>query len=762
MKDMIRRNRFALAVLFILVCSMPALAGDVTLAWDAVTAAGLAGYKVHYGTASRTYGTPLLAGNQTTYTVSSSYLPSGHTYYFAVTAYDTSGNESGYSNEVSKTILASPDTTPPTISSVASSSVTSTGATITWTTNEASDTQVEYGATTSYGSSTTLDASLTMLHSQALTGLSAGTLYHYRVKSKDSDGNLATSGDYTVTTKSADTAPHVISSVLAGNLTSTSAVISWTTDKPADTKVEYGKTVEYTKAASLGDLKTDHSIRLRRLNPSTQYHFRALSTGEDGSQAISNDFTFTTLALGEIEKTLIIPRSFAGQPDRASATSTHEAQASTDTYEFLGFALINMDGEPATLVFTAMDSMGNVIAGPDIANPVLDELGPEEQMGVVDFEIFGEGLCKSTATGYIKVEGTSTKITGLYTIFDSDLDSNLTVLDGTNLAAEPMTTFVFPEIEGGNHTKVNISNSNVDSVSLTFELVGADGVVRTSVQNAIAGNGAIVADLFDEIFSGVTPDPTEYVRVRASQGVQAFELLHKSTSDISALIGQDANGGATRLYSPQFAMGDIYRSSVSIVNLDSVGGLFTMKFISEDASQIGVTKIIYLPPNGKVHIDDPDFFQELDLDVLTQGYLEITSFGMRLAGSVMFGESSGKTFSTALPLVSKLQYSMLFSHVASNDIYYTGYAVVNPNSADATAKFELFAADGSLMGTKFVEIPAGHRTTKLFTEYFPELKDQDIRSGYMRISVNEPVAAYSIYGTSNLSVISAIPTQEIP
>jgi hypothetical protein len=104
MRDTIRRNRFVLVVLCIVMCSASALARDVTLAWDAVTAEGFAGYKVYYGTASHTYGTPLLAGTGTTYMVSGSHLPAGHTYYFAVTAYDTSGNESGYSNEVSLTI----------------------------------------------------------------------------------------------------------------------------------------------------------------------------------------------------------------------------------------------------------------------------------------------------------------------------------------------------------------------------------------------------------------------------------------------------------------------------------------------------------------------------------------------------------------------------------------------------------------------------------------------------------------------------------
>ena len=97
------------------------------------------------------------------------------------------------------------DTTPPTISSVTASSITSSGATITWTTNEAADTQVEYGTTTSYGSSTTLNTTLVTSHSQPLSGLAASTLYHYRVKSKDAASNLATSGDFTFTTSSSGT-----------------------------------------------------------------------------------------------------------------------------------------------------------------------------------------------------------------------------------------------------------------------------------------------------------------------------------------------------------------------------------------------------------------------------------------------------------------------------------------------------------------------------------------------------------------------------
>jgi purple acid phosphatase-like protein len=92
------------------------------------------------------------------------------------------------------------DTTPATVSAVVSGSLTTSGATITWTTNEPANSQVEYGTGTSYGSTTTLDASLVLSHSVILSGLQSATLYHYRVISVDRGGNVTRSGDFTFTT----------------------------------------------------------------------------------------------------------------------------------------------------------------------------------------------------------------------------------------------------------------------------------------------------------------------------------------------------------------------------------------------------------------------------------------------------------------------------------------------------------------------------------------------------------------------------------
>lgn len=82
----------------------------VKVSWDANTEPDLAGYKVYYGQKSRQYDHVVDVGNITEYEVGN--LLPGQTYYFAVTAYDTAGNESAPSEEVSAT-LPQEDTTPP-------------------------------------------------------------------------------------------------------------------------------------------------------------------------------------------------------------------------------------------------------------------------------------------------------------------------------------------------------------------------------------------------------------------------------------------------------------------------------------------------------------------------------------------------------------------------------------------------------------------------------------------------------------------------
>ena len=76
------------------------------ISWDPVASANLSGYRVYFGITPGSYsqaaGAGIDAGNFTSYTVAG--LVTGVRYYFAVRAYDASGVESAYSNEVFKDI----------------------------------------------------------------------------------------------------------------------------------------------------------------------------------------------------------------------------------------------------------------------------------------------------------------------------------------------------------------------------------------------------------------------------------------------------------------------------------------------------------------------------------------------------------------------------------------------------------------------------------------------------------------------------------
>ena len=74
-----------------------AFSASVNLRWKANSEPDFSSYNLYYGTKSRNYAPPIPVGKATSYSVD--HLTEGVTYYFAVTAIDTSGNESGYSEE---------------------------------------------------------------------------------------------------------------------------------------------------------------------------------------------------------------------------------------------------------------------------------------------------------------------------------------------------------------------------------------------------------------------------------------------------------------------------------------------------------------------------------------------------------------------------------------------------------------------------------------------------------------------------------------
>lgn len=130
-------------------------------------------------------------------------------YYYIVTSIDSSGN-TATSDEFSFSTLddsVAEDTTPPAIAtSISATSISATTATISWETDEESDSIVYYDTVSAFTISSTTpfvsNTTMTMTHNITLSALTASTTYYYIVTSTDGSGNTATSSEPSFTTLS--------------------------------------------------------------------------------------------------------------------------------------------------------------------------------------------------------------------------------------------------------------------------------------------------------------------------------------------------------------------------------------------------------------------------------------------------------------------------------------------------------------------------------------------------------------------------------
>jgi hypothetical protein len=252
--------------------------------------------KLEYGTTT-SYGssapcTPAPGSGTSPVAVSASVtgLGGNTTYHFRVSATNAAGTSKG-SDQMFKTLLG-----PPAVETKAASEVKQTSATLNATVNpmgaEVTECKLEYGTTTSYGSSTPCtpapgSGTSPVAVSASVTGLAANTTYHFRVSATNAGG---TSKGSDQTLKTLPNAPTVVTGA-ASAVTQASATLNATVNpnggEVSECKLEYGTTTSYgssapcTPAPGSGESPVAVSASVTGLAAATTYHFTVSATNAE-------------------------------------------------------------------------------------------------------------------------------------------------------------------------------------------------------------------------------------------------------------------------------------------------------------------------------------------------------------------------------------------------------------------------------------------------------------------------------------------------
>jgi hypothetical protein len=137
----------------------------------------------------------------------------------------------------------------------------------------------------------------------------------------------------------ASASPLTITNVSSGNITQTTATITWTTDQLANSTVNYWNDFPPGLTATDSAFVLDHTVNLTGLTPNTTYFYEVSSTNEAGNETqVDNNggfyYTFTTMMLAPT-----ISGVSASNINDTTATITWTTDQQTDSMVSYGNSL---------------------------------------------------------------------------------------------------------------------------------------------------------------------------------------------------------------------------------------------------------------------------------------------------------------------------------------------------------------------------------------------------------------------------------------
>src|SRR2546427_8332345 len=427
----------------------------------------------------------------------------------------------------------------------------------------------------------------------------------------------------------------------------------------------------------------------------------------------------------------------------------------------LGLVLVNPSLAEAKVTLTARDYTGAIIQNNAIINPITLTLPASGQIAVRAPELFGSGI--SWQAGWVEVSASTPEVKGVFSAFNSGLS-----LIDLGEFARPASRLIFPKVSGSSATKLSLVNTSPQDMQATLSLYTNDGQLFSAKSLAVPAFSGFTSSIdklepsaanfegYAVIDSGVSPASG------MAESLVGFET-YGNRSDIALVRAFPESARLTTGFLAHLASGSGYSTKLTLVNFSGDSQVLR---ITADGLQAGgnprtpssATVERTLPPNARLEESVEQMFN-FSGEALIEGYIrfETETNTSGVIGFLDYGTTDGVALS-ALEAQGGGYSNLFFSHVAEGAGYYTGLALLNPNSEPSIVTLDTFDAGGVRTGSAIVNLDSGERKARLLSEFLQRQVHQV--GGYIRLTATRPIFAFELFGSrDSLTFLASVPAQ---
>lgn len=430
--------------------------------------------------------------------------------------------------------------------------------------------------------------------------------------------------------------------------------------------------------------------------------------------------------------------------------------------QFMGVAFTNPADFELSVKLEAISRDGTSIQGADIVNPSSLTLPAQGQQSALVKEIFGTAVL-SAELGTIVAQTRRARAPSLFLLGDN----NSTFIDGGTGVERAFRTFVLPNVSRDGmspFTRIHVFNPSTEGdTELELRLRDTSGATVALRTLNLAPRETLSENLTALLQVNVGALGGGYVEGVASRQIIALESFGNEQT-INVLSAQ-ASFHTEVYWIPHFAVGGGFDTELNIINTEAIGeSILQLTAFDDEGNPLSSALQISLQPGEQTIFSIIALFEEPPTELVAGSIriqVEASFVGPfksvpGLNGSVRFKSQDGR-LSSALPLLLKGGTSALYSHVAQDLGFFTGVAVLNPQSDPVDVTVEVFDQNALQVGSKTLTLPAGGRQARLLVELIPQVIGQ--LGGYFRVRADASVISFALFGDFAGELISAIPAQ---